>query len=76
MCGDTWFHIDSASGALMKKLDPSARTYRWAYSALHTLDFPVLSAHPAVRTWLIVLLSLAGLAFSLTGTVIGWRRLR
>jgi hypothetical protein len=42
---------------------------------LHTLDLPVLIAHPAVRTALIVVLCGCGLAFSLTGCVIGWRRL-
>jgi len=44
--------------------------------ALHTLDFPVLVAAPALRTLVIVALCVGGLAFSLTGVVIGWRRLR
>jgi len=45
-------------------------------SALHTLDFPVLMAHPRLRDILVVGLCLLGLAFSVTGIVIGWRRLR
>ncbi|CCE03748.1 PepSY domain-containing protein [Bradyrhizobium sp. STM 3809] len=76
VCGDTWYHIDSASGAVLEKLDPSRRTYRWLYQALHTLDFPTLLAHATLRTLLIVGLCTAGLGFSLTGLVIGWRRLR
>jgi len=76
VCGDVWYHIDAASGAALEKLDSSRRAYRWFYSALHTLDFPALLAAPAVRTVLIVALCIAGLAFSLSGVVIGWRRLR
>ena len=75
-CDDVWFHIDGASGALIERLDPSQRAYRWLWRALHTLDVPVLIAHPALRTALIVVLCGCGLAFSLTGCVIGWRRLR
>ena len=62
--------------AVLEKLDPSRRAYRWFYSALHTLDIPALMAAPAVRTVLVVALCTGGLVFSLTGVVIGWRRLR
>lgn len=75
VCGDTWLHVDGASGALLDKLDPSRRAYRWFYSALHTLDFPALVQRPGMRTALIVVLCSIGLAFSATGVVIGWRRL-
>jgi uncharacterized iron-regulated membrane protein len=76
VCGDVWYHIDGASGAALEKLDSSRRAYRWFYSALHTLDIPALMAAPAVRTVLIIALCVLGLAFSLSGVVIGWRRLR
>ena len=76
VCGADWFHIDGASGALLEKLDPSRRVYRWLYGALHTLNFPILTARPALRTFVIVLLCGCGFAFSLTGVVIAWRRLR
>jgi hypothetical protein len=76
ICGDVWFHIDGANGAMLEKLDRSRRAYRWAYGALHTLDFPALIARPLLRTALIVMLCGLGLAFSMTGVVIGWRRLR
>ena len=36
VCGDDWFHIDGASGALLEKLDSSRRAYRWLFGALHT----------------------------------------
>ncbi|MEO6841838.1 MAG: PepSY domain-containing protein [Bradyrhizobium sp.] len=76
ICGDVWFQIDGASGAVLERLDASRRAYRWAYTALHTLDFPILLAHPALRSGLIVLLCAMGFLFSVTGAVIGWRRLR
>jgi hypothetical protein len=76
ICGDEWFHIDGASGALLARLDRSGRTYRWLYGGLHTLDVPFLRPRPALRTALVVTLCGLGLAFSLTGVVIGWRRLR
>lgn len=75
-CGDRWFDIDGADGRVLQRLDASRRAYRWAYSALHTLDFPFLMAHPRLRDTLIVALCVLGLVFSITGIVIGWRRLR
>jgi hypothetical protein len=75
ICGDNWFDIDATNGALLDKLDSSRRAYRWLYGALHTLDFPALTARPALRTILIVTLCGCGFVFSLTGTVIAWRRL-
>jgi PepSY-associated TM region len=75
-CGDIWFDIDGANGVLLQKLDHSRRVYRWVYRALHTLDFPVLTMHPKLRTALIVVLCGMGFAFSITGMVIAMRRLR
>ncbi|WP_375307990.1 PepSY domain-containing protein [Bradyrhizobium sp. A11] len=75
-CGDLWFDIDGAGGQVLQRLDASRRAYRWFYSALHTLDFPVLMTHPFLRDVLIVGFCALGLVFSLTGVVIGWRRLR
>ncbi|WP_128934792.1 PepSY domain-containing protein [Bradyrhizobium zhanjiangense] len=74
--GDLWFDIDGADGNVLQRLDPSRRAYRWLYSALHTLDFPILLAHPRLRDVVIVSLCTLGLTFSVTGIVIGWRRLR
>jgi uncharacterized iron-regulated membrane protein len=76
ICGDAWYHIDGASGASLEKLDARRRAYRWLYQALHILDFPVLMARPNLRTAIIVVLCAFGIVFSITGIVIGWRRLR
>lgn len=75
-CGDVWFDIDGADGRVLQRLDGSRRAYRWAYGGLHTLDFPILLAHPRWRDVLVVGLCTLGLVFSITGIVIGWRRLR
>lgn len=75
-CGEVWFDIDGADGRVLQRLDASRRAYRWFYSALHTLDFPILMAHPHLRDVLVVGLCALGLTFSITGIVIGWRRLR
>ncbi|MBR1177405.1 PepSY domain-containing protein [Bradyrhizobium sp. KB893862 SZCCT0404] len=75
-CGDVWFDVDGADGSVLQRLDGSRRAYRWFYTALHTLDFPVLMAHPRLRDVVVVGLCALGLLFSVTGIVIGWRRLR
>ncbi|RQH14580.1 PepSY domain-containing protein [Bradyrhizobium sp. RP6] len=75
-CNELWFDMDGADGSVLQRLDPSRRAYRWAYGALHTFDIPVLMAHPHLRDVLIVGLCALGLVFSMTGIVIGWRRLR
>jgi hypothetical protein len=46
------------------------------FRALHKLEVPPLSSHPWLRTGLIVILCLCGFAFSLTGVVLAWRRVR
>ncbi|UGY14387.1 PepSY domain-containing protein [Bradyrhizobium septentrionale] len=75
ICGDVWFDVDSVNGMVLQRLDSSRRAYRWAYQALHTLDFPVLVQHPATRTLIVVGLCTLGFLFSITGILIGWRRL-
>jgi hypothetical protein len=76
VCGNVWYEIDGATGALMSRLDPSRRAYRWLFGGLHTLDFPSLRSRPPLRTAIIVALCLCGLGFSLSGVVLAWRRVR
>jgi hypothetical protein len=45
------------------------------FRALHKLDFEPLSSHPWLRTGVIAALCLCGLAFSVTGAVLAWRRI-
>jgi hypothetical protein len=75
VCGDIWLDIDGSNGAAVHRLDRSGRAYRWLYGGLHRLDWPFLTARPALRTALILVSCTLGFVFSLTGLVIGFRRL-
>ena len=75
-CGGLWFDIDSADGRVLQRLDASRRAYRWFYGALHTLDFPVLQAHPRLRDVLVGGRRARGRVCPITGIASGWRRLR
>jgi PepSY-associated TM region len=72
----SWFHIDPVTGDILGRIDDRRRSYRWLFSALHSFDFPwLLRYRPAwdVAMWLLLL---PGLIVSVSGIVIGWRRLR
>ena len=71
----TWVHIDPHSGAVLGQLDSHRRMSRWLFAMLHSWDWlPLLDKRPLWDV-LLVVLSLGGVAMSLTGIVIGWRRL-
>jgi hypothetical protein len=76
ICGNIWYEIDRSTGVLLNRLDPARRTYRRLFSRLHRLDFPALRSRPLLRTTVIVALCLCGFAFSLSGAVLAWLRLR
>jgi hypothetical protein len=76
VCGADWFHVDGSNGVVIEQLDRSRRAYRWLYAGLHTMNFPVLTAHPLLRTILIFFLCGCGFVFSVTGIVLAQRRLR
>lgn len=71
----TWVHIDPATGAVLGRTDSTRRLNRWLFAMLHSWDWlPLLERRPLWDV-LLILLSLGGTALSLTGVVIGWRRL-
>ena len=73
--GATWVHIDPHTGAVLGRTDTLRRTSRWLFALLHSWDWlPLLERRPLWDVLLIVL-SLGGAVMSLTGVVIGWRRL-
>lgn len=71
----TTLYIDPQTAAIESRIDHSGRWRRWLYNGLHSLDFPVLWERRPLWDVVVLALSLAGLAFSLTGVVIGWKRL-
>jgi hypothetical protein len=69
-------YVDGVTGRLLVVMDGSRRAYAWVYYALHTFEFPGLLDHPTLRQTVVVVLMLVGLAFSGTGAVLGFQRLR
>jgi len=72
----TWLYLDPRSGAVVLRLDSHTRVKRWLFALLHSWDWlPLLERRPL---WdiLLVLGSLGGFAVSVSGVVLGWRRLR
>lgn len=71
----SWVHIDPATGTVLGRSDSGRRTSRWLFALLHSWDWlPLLDRRPLWDV-LLVALSLGGALVSLTGVVIGWRRL-
>jgi uncharacterized iron-regulated membrane protein len=72
----TWLQLDPHTGALVGRLDERQRIKRWLFAMLHSWDWlPLLERRPLWDALMIVA-SAGGLAVSLTGVVLGWRRLR
>ncbi|MEE7456488.1 peptidase [Methylorubrum populi] len=71
----TWFHIDPTTSEVLNRADRSSRTYRWLFNAPHSFDFRFLLQRRPVWDAVLWLLSAAGLIISVSGVVIGWRRL-
>ena len=72
----TWVHVDLANGRIVSVMDRSRRVYRWLYNGLHSLDFPGLSDRRPLWDLVMLVCLAAGFAFCVTGTAIGYRRLR
>jgi hypothetical protein len=73
---ETWLYLYAGDGSLVQSESRSSRAERWAYQSLHSLDFPGLYQTPWLWYPLIIVLSLGGLALSLTSLMVGWRFLR
>jgi hypothetical protein len=73
--GDVSTYVDPVTLELVARHDNGSRRLRWLYTGLHDLDLPGVQERPALRVTLIVLLSLGGLVASVSGVVVGWRRL-
>jgi hypothetical protein len=71
----TWLHLDPRSGEVLGGGDAKRRTYRWLFDLFHRWDLNLLLDASPSREVLIWLMSLVGLAGSVSGVVIGWRRL-
>ncbi|MGE4405740.1 PepSY domain-containing protein [Pseudomonas sp.] len=72
----TWLHIDPYSGAVIEQLDQCRRAVRWVFKLLHSWDWPPLLQRPLLRDGLLLAFSAGVLVISLSGVLLGWRRLR
>ena len=71
----TWLHLDLYTGAVVGQLDQPRRASRWLFALLHSWDWlPLLGKRPLWDLW-ILLFSAGGLLISVSGVVLGWRRL-
>ncbi len=71
----TWVHVAPERMEIASLLDRARRGDRWLYSGLHSWDLPWLLARPALRNGLLLAALALGLALSVTGFVVGWKRL-
>ena len=66
-------YADPASARIVLRADNSNRWQRLLYNGLHSFDFAPLLVRPWLRDSLVVLLSLLGVAMSVTACVVAWR---
>lgn len=69
-------YVDENEGRILTVMDRSRAAYAWIYYALHTFNFPGLTTRPLLRYVLVLIPLFLGFLFSVTGIVIGYRRLR
>ncbi|MCQ4326008.1 sodium:proline symporter [Stutzerimonas stutzeri] len=72
----TWLHLDPYSGMVIEQLDQRRRAVRWAFKLLHSWDWLPLLERPLLRDGLLLAFSTGVLVISLSGVLLGWRRLR
>jgi hypothetical protein len=71
----SWVYIDPHSGALAGRSDRHKRQSRWLFAMLHSWDWLPLLEHRPLWDVVMIVFSLGGAVLSVTGVVIGWRRL-
>lgn len=72
----TWVHISPRTGAILSDMDARRRLYRWLFDALHRWDIlGLITQRPLWDLWMWVW-SILGTAVSVSGIVMGYRRLR
>ncbi|MDX3904301.1 MAG: PepSY domain-containing protein [Pigmentiphaga sp.] len=72
----TWVYLDPYTGDPALSVDGRQRLGRWLFNFLHSWDLPPMLAAGVWREAVLILMSLGGLALSVTGTVIAYRRVR
>jgi hypothetical protein len=71
----TWLYLDPSRGVIASRLERMGRLNRWLYHGFHSLDFPFLYYKRPLWDIVVILLSLGGIAISVTSALPAWRRL-
>jgi uncharacterized iron-regulated membrane protein len=72
----TWVYLDPYTGAAVMWVDSGQRAQRWWFLLLHSWDTRPLLAFPGLRDAVLLAFCLGGVVLGVTGTVIGYRRVR
>ena len=71
----TWLLIDRYSGQIISVIDSSRHFHRWLHNDLHSVDFSGIADRRPLWDAVMLVLLMGGLVVSITGVVIGMRRL-
>lgn len=71
----TWLYLDPQHGVIASRLERGSRWNRWLYHGFHSLDFPFMYYKRPLWDIVVILLSLGGIAASVTSAWPAWRRL-
>jgi hypothetical protein len=72
----TWVYVDPSRGGVVRRNERGTRMRRWLYQGLHSLDFPALYYRRPLWDIVAIVLSIGGLALSVTTMMPAVRRLR
>jgi hypothetical protein len=71
----TWLYLDPERGTIASRLERGSRWNRWLYHGFHSLDFPFLYYRRPLWDIVVIVLSIGGIAMSVTSALPAWRRL-
>jgi hypothetical protein len=72
---ETWLYLDPKTGGVVQRSEKTTRLRRWLYQGLHSLDFPFLYYRRPLWDIVVIVLSIGGVALSVTTMAPAWRRL-
>lgn len=71
----TSYYINAQTTEILASQNSNSRIYRWLFNGLHCMDIPPLGDKLLARRITIFILSAGGIALTVAGIVLGWRRL-
>jgi hypothetical protein len=71
----TWLYLDPGRGAIAARMERGTRWNRWLYHGFHSLDFPFMYYKRPLWDIVMIVLSIGGIAISVTSALPAWRRL-